>query len=88
MYRYRKEVFHTDNKLGTRRPAGLRPTPPRLTRVELQALGRTRVTLTTAELEQLAQLVAAGQVLLRDGRSISRNLRAAMTKMGVNAKGL
>ena len=67
---------------------GLRLTPPRLTRKDLRARGKAGVTLTTDELQQLADLIRAGRVLTRDLRSISKNLRAAMTKMGIDAKGL
>ncbi len=69
------------------RPATL-PTPPKMTRAEWLKRDKTSVTLTRAELEQLAQLVAAGHVLVRDGKSISPKLKAAMTKLGVSTKGL
>jgi hypothetical protein len=83
----KKEVSTMDDK-PTRGNKGLRLTPPRLTRKELRARGKASVTLTTEELQQLADLLRAGRVLTRDLRSVSKNLRAAMTKMGVNTKGL
>lgn len=76
-----------DDKL-TKGPKGLRLTPPRMTRKDLRARGRASVTLTIDELQQLADLVRAGRVLTRDLKSVSKNLRTAMTKMGVDAKGL
>ncbi len=72
----------------SRGPKGLRLMPPRLTRKDLRARGRASVTLTIEELQQLADLIRAGRVLTRDLRSVSKNLRTAMTKMGVDAKGL
>ncbi len=67
---------------------GLRPTPPRLTGADIRAKGALHVGLTTAELEQLARLVRAGKVMLNDNRSISKNLRQAMTRLGVDTSGL
>ena len=64
------------------------PTPPKMTRAEWLKRDKTTVTLTRAELEQLSQLLAAGHVLIRDGKSISPKLKAAMTKLGVPTKGL
>ena len=69
------------------RPTNL-PTPPKMTRAEWLKRDKTTVTLTRAELEQLSQLVAAGHVLIRDAKSVSPKLKAAMTKLGVSTKGL
>jgi hypothetical protein len=49
---------------------------------------RTTVTLTRGDLEQLAQLVVAGHAMLRDGRSVSPKLRAAMSRLGIATHGL
>jgi len=59
-----------------------------MTRAEWLKRDKTTVTLTRADLEQLPQLVAAGHVLIRDSKSISPKLKAAMTKLGVSTKGL
>jgi hypothetical protein len=59
-----------------------------MTRAEWLKRDRTTVTLTRAELEQLSQLLAAGQVLIRDAKSVSPKLKTAMTKLGVPTKGL
>jgi hypothetical protein len=59
-----------------------------MTRAEWLKRDKTTVTLTRGELEQLSQLVAAGHILIRDGKSISPKLKAAMTKLGVTTKGL
>jgi hypothetical protein len=67
---------------------GMRLTPPRLTGEQLRAKGHTRVSLTTAELEHLARLVRAGRVLTNDRLDLSKNLRTAMTKLGVDTRGL
>jgi hypothetical protein len=72
----------------TRGPKGLRPTPPRMTSKDLRARGKAGVTLTTDELQHLADLIRAGRVFMRDPRSVGKNLRAAMTKMGIDTKGL
>jgi hypothetical protein len=78
-----------DNEAGERRQHRLvAPTPPRMTRAEWAKRDKTTVTLTRSELEQIAQLIGAGHVLLRDGRSVSPQLRAAMTKLGISTKGL
>jgi hypothetical protein len=78
-----------DNEAGERRQQKqVAPTPPRMTKADWAKRDKTSVTLTRSELEQIAQLVAAGHVLLRDGRSISPQLRAAMTKLVISTKGL
>jgi hypothetical protein len=64
------------------------PTPPLMTRAEWAKRDKAKVTLTKSELEHISQLLAAGKVLLRDGRSISPLLKAAMTKLGVTTQGL
>lgn len=64
------------------------PTPPRMTRADWAKRDKTRVTLTRSDLDQLAQLIAAGRVLVRDGRPISPQLKAAMTKLGISTQGL
>jgi hypothetical protein len=53
-----------------------------------RARGKVKVTLTTTELEDLAQLVRAGLLARPDYRSISPRLKGAMTTMGVTTKGL
>ena len=54
----------------------------------LRQKGEVRLKLTRQELEQVARLVRAGKVLLNDANSVSRNLRQAMSKLGVDTKGL
>ena len=54
----------------------------------LRQKGEVRLKLTRQELEQVAHLVRAGKVLLNDSNSVSRNLRQAMSKLGVDTKGL
>jgi hypothetical protein len=78
-----------DNEEGGKRQSKQFPvTPPRMTKAEWAKRDKTSVTLTRSELEHLAQLIGAGHVLLRDGRSVSPQLRAAMTKLGIPTKGL
>ncbi len=67
---------------------GLRTTPPRLTGADIRAKGTMRVSLTTAELEHVARLIRAGKVMLNDNRIVSKNLRQAMTRLGVDTSGL
>ena len=69
-------------------PKGWRSEPPRLTGADLRARGKMRVTLTKAELEQIARLIRAGHALLHDGESVSAQLRAAMTRLGMSTHGL
>ena len=69
-------------------PKNWRTTPPRMTGADLRSRGKIRVTLTTGELEQLAQLIRAGHALVGDGKSVSPQLRAAMTRLGVSTHGL
>jgi len=70
----------------TQRP-GL-PTPPKMTKAEWLKRTKTTVSLTKAELEQLAGLIAAGHVLLRNEPGVSPKLKAAMSRLGINTKGL
>jgi hypothetical protein len=60
----------------------------RVTSSYLRQKGAVRLTLTQQELEQVARLVRAGKVLLNDTSSVSKNLRQAMSKLGVDTKGL
>ena len=60
----------------------------RITAQYLRHRGKTSVTLTRTELEHLAELIRAGRVLTKDYRDVSKNLRQAMNKLGVNTKGL
>ena len=62
--------------------------PPRITKADWAKRNEAKVTLTRSEMEQLARLVGAGHVMLRNEPSISPRLRAAMTRMGVSTKGL
>ena len=64
------------------------PTPPKMTKAEWRKRDKTKVTLTRTELDQLSRLVAAGHALLRGEPSISSQLKAAMTKLGIDTKGL
>lgn len=64
------------------------PVAPKMTKQEWLKRDKTSVTLTRGELEQLAQLVTAGRSLIRDGRSISPKLKAAMSRLGLNTQGL
>ena len=77
-----------DSKPRSTIPAGLRPTPPRLTRADLRARGKLRITLTRQELEELARLVRAGKVMLNTDARVSPQLRNAMTRLGVPTWGL
>ena len=64
------------------------PTPPRMTKAEWAKRTKTTVTLTREELEHLGQLIAAGHVLLRNSESVSPRLKTAMTRLGINTRGL
>jgi hypothetical protein len=88
-----EEVSHTDNdKKEKKRPENtnvfMDSIRVRATSSYLKTKGRTSVTLTKPELEQLARFIRAGKVLLNDSQSVSKGLRTAMTKLGVDAKGL
>ncbi len=62
--------------------------PPKMNKAEWLKREKTRVSLTRGELEYLAQLVAAGHVLIRDDRSISPKLKGAMSRLGISTRGL
>jgi hypothetical protein len=53
-----------------------------------RARGKVKVTFTTSELEDVAQLIRAGLLARPDYRSISPRLKGAMTTMGISTKGL
>jgi hypothetical protein len=84
----RREVTTMDDKSTKRGANRLRTAPPRMTGKDIRALGRMRVQLTRSDLEHVAELLRAGMVLTKDRRPVSRNLRAAMTKLGVETRGL
>lgn len=69
-------------------PAGLGKSSVRITSQYLRQRGKIGMTLSKADLEHLAELIRAGRVVTKDYREISKNLRQAMTKLGVNTKGL
>ena len=77
-----------DNEVGQRQARQQAPTPPRMTKAEWAKRDKTSITLTRSELEHISQLVAAGKVLLRDGRSISPQLKAALSRLGISTQGL
>jgi hypothetical protein len=60
----------------------------RVTNSYLRQKGQVSLTLTRQELEQIAKLLRAGKVLINDTSSVSKSLRAAMSKLGVDTKGL
>jgi hypothetical protein len=64
------------------------PVPPRMTKAAWAKRSKTTVSFTKTELDDLARLLAAGHVLLRDAGSISPKLKTAMTHLGVSTKGL
>jgi len=49
---------------------------------------RTAVSFTAKDLDDLARLLGAGQVMLRQSFPVMSRLKAAMTKLGVSTKGL
>jgi hypothetical protein len=71
-----------------RTPTGMRLTPPLMTKADWQKRTATSVTLSRSDLEQLAQLIGVGRQVLRDGRPIAANLKAAMSRLGVSTHGL
>ena len=71
-----------------RRPARQAPMPPKMTKAEWLRRDKSSVTLSRSELDYLAHVIAAGRVLLRDGRPVPAKLRAAMTRLGVSTQGL
>ena len=62
--------------------------PPKMTKAEWSKRDRAKVTLTRGDLEYLAQVLAAGRVLIRDNRPVPPLLKAAMTRLGVATTGL
>jgi hypothetical protein len=64
------------------------PTPPKMTKAEWRKRDKTKVTLTRGELDQLSRFVAVGRALLRGEPSISAQLKAAMSRLGIDTKGL
>ena len=77
-----------DTKPKGKQPEALANSNVRITAQYLRQRGKIGMTLTKAELEHLAELIRAGRVITKDYREISKNLRQAMTKLGVNTKGL
>lgn len=70
------------------RPAGLRNSTVRVTTQYLRQRGKVGMTLTRTELEHLSRLLKAGKIMLNDTQDVSKNLRQAMSKLGVDTKGL
>ena len=64
------------------------PTPPKMTKAEWLKRDKSGVTLSRSELEYLAQVIAAGRVLLRDSRPVPAPLRAALSRLGISTVGL
>ncbi len=54
------------------------PTPPRMAKQEWLRRDKASVTLSRSDYEYVAQMVAAGRVLLRDGRPVPPQLKAAI----------
>jgi hypothetical protein len=69
-------------------PVGFGANAPRITSQYLRQRGKIGLTLTRADLEHLAELIRAGRVLTKDYRDVSKNLRQAMSKLGVETRGL
>ncbi len=63
-------------------------TPPRMTKAEWLKRDKGSVTLRRGDLEYLAQVIAAGRVLIRDTRAVPSQLKALMTRLGVSTQGL
>ena len=82
------DTQHQAPRITLQPPKNWRTTPPRLTGADIRARGRIRVTLTTAELDDLARLIRVGHAHLGDGKSVSPQLRAAMTRLGISTHGL
>ncbi len=64
------------------------PTPPRVTTQYLRQRGKVGMTLTREELHHISRLLKAGKIMLNDTQDVSKNLRQAMSKLGVDTKGL
>lgn len=77
-----------EEKPTTKLPNNWRQEPPRMTSKDLRQRGKIGVTLTTDELHHVAHLLKVGKIMSNDPRSVSKNLRAAMTKLGVDTTGL
>jgi hypothetical protein len=69
-------------------PRRMPPTPPKLTKAEWLKRSKASVTLSRSELEYLAQLLAAGRVLIRDNRPVAPRLKATLTRLGISTVGL
>jgi hypothetical protein len=66
---------------------GKRPTT-KVTKTYLRQRGKTAVTLTRQELAHMARLLKAGKIMLNDTEPLSKQLRAAMSKLDVDTSGL
>ena len=82
------DMTKPDKPAEARTPTGLRLIPPKMTKADWQKRSQTSVTLSRSDLEQLAQLIGVGRQVLRDGRPIAANLKAAMSRLGVSTHGL
>ncbi len=82
------DTQHQAPRTTSQPPKNWRTAPPRLTGADIRARGKMRVTLTKAELDELARLIRVGHAHLGDGKSVSPQLRAAMTRLGVSTHGL
>lgn len=69
-------------------PKRVPPTPPAMTKAAWLVREKSRITLSRADLEYLAHIIAAGRVLLRDTRPVPAQLKAAMTRLGISTQGL
>lgn len=61
---------------------------PKVTKQYLRAKGSVSLTLGRDELLELGDLIRAGHALLRHRPRVSKSLRAAMSKLDVDTKGL
>ena len=85
----RKEVRHmADHPSKGKQPDALARSKVRITAQYLRQRGKIGMTLTKAELEHVAELIRAGRVITKDYREVSKNLRQAMTKLGIDTRGL
>ncbi len=60
----------------------------KVTKQYLRAKGAVSLTVTRDELMELGDLIRAGHAVLRNRPSVSKSLRAAMSKLDVDTKGL
>ncbi len=60
----------------------------KVTKQYLRAKGEVRLTLSRSEMEELGDLIRAGHAVLRGRPSVSKSLRAAMSKLDVDTNGL